>query len=546
MQKTGVKNLLACFEYIKKYCLDIFDSLQALLEVLLVCKNHPDIFKSKDEESFFCYMRQMGIEDSLLKDLRPSKILKFLSQDELKGEVIEEFFHIIAQQKTHNKLYDYSTPMEINRLLIGILDLKDGERLYNPCYGMGSVFLSKMPKIELFGEELDSRLALIANLIVRLCGIKVERLCVNDLLKSPSFLNEDGFMKFDKILCNPPMYAHMGIEFLKKDARFALTPALAKRYPELVFLIHSLSHLKDRGVFIVRNQVLQKGSNEAKVRQMLCEAHLISAIIELPKNIFPLQSYDFSIIVIAPDSREILHINANDEHFYHKDGKYNRLSHLDELLDIFKKRKITPYSGLTSLENLDPSRDLRASSILESAHKSAKKTLKTEGFRLIRGQRVYGGSFDVDIDFYDVGVADFKALGYSTEFENKRSKGNFKKIIKYALHPYDILLPLRGICPKVAILGDIKDRCVANGGLVVLRCDDYKKSIGLYCYFFSYEGEEALRQIYEKSGVLDLERLMTISLPDDLPIDLMDKILDLSQRMNELENEIIKLKNMEK
>ncbi len=546
MQKIEVKNLLACFEYIKKYCLDIFDSLQALLEVLLVCKNYPDIFNSKDEDSFFLYAKNMVIEDPLLKNLRTNKVLKFLSQNELRGEVIEEFFHIITQQKTHNKLYDYSTPMEINCLLIGILDLKDGESLYNPCYGMGSVFLTQMPKIKLFGEELDYRLALIAKLIVRLCEIRVEELCVNDLLKSPSFVNKHGFMKFDKILCNPPMYAHMGVEFLKKDARFALTPALAKRYPELVFLIHSLSHLKDRGVFIVRNQVLQKNSNEAKVRQMLCEAHLISAIIELPKNIFPLQNHDFSIIVIAPNSREILHINANDEYFYHRDGKYNRLTHLDELLDIFKKRKVTRYSRLTSLKNLDSSKDLRASSILENADKSTTKTLKKEGFRLIRGQRVYGGSFDVDIDFYDVGVADFKALGYSTEFENKRSKGNFKKIIKYALRPYDILLPLRGICPKVAILGDIKDRCVANGGLVVLRCDDYQKSIGLYCYFFSHKGEEALRQIYEKGGILDLDRLMRLGLPDKLPIDLMDRILDLSERMCQLEDEILKLKTLEK
>lgn len=538
MQKQEIQNLIACFEYIKRYFVDIFDSLQALWEVLLVCKNYEDALQ--DKEKFFMYARKLGINEPLLKDLKMAKILKFLSHKTLQPEILEEFFHIITQQKTSNKLYDYSTPMEINRLLIGLLELEDGESLYNPCYGMGSVFLSQMPRILLFGEELDLRLASIARLIVQLCGIQVERLCVNDLLKSPSFVDENGFRKFDKILCNPPMYAHMGIELLKRDTRFSLTPALAKRYPELVFLIHSLSHLKNRGVFIVRNPVLQKGSNEAKVRQMLCEERLISAIIELPKNIFPLHNCEYSIIVIAPNSEEILHINANCEYFCHKEGRYNRLRHWDELLRIFKQRQVTPYSRLTNVAKINPLKDMRASSVNENPN--AKKTLESEGFELIRGQRVYGGKFDSEIEFYDVGIADFHTLGYSTNFKNKKNRGDRKKIAKYTLKPYDILLPLRGVYPKVAILGEIEPICVANAGLVVLRCNDPKKSAGLYCYFFTQEGEEALRQVYEKQSMLDIDRLLSLSLPDCLPLGLMDRILELSQKMQEVEEEIHRLK----
>ena len=548
MQREVVKGLIDCFDYFKKYYVDVLESLKAMLEVLLIYRQNPDALFSK--QSLAQQADELGISRPLIltSKMKLQKVFKFLSKQSLDQENIEAFFHIITQQKTLNKLYDYSTPLEVNQLLVGLLEIQPYQKLYNPCYGMGSVFLSlKEKKIKLFGEELDLKLSDIAHLIVRICGIDDIQLFVNDLLKRPYFFHQHQAEKFDYILCNPPMYAHMGMEFLKQDTRFAQIGALTKHYPELIFLIHSLSHLQKRGVFIVRNQVLQKSGIEAKVRQKLCEDKLISAIIELPKNIFPLQKYDFSIIVVEPHSEDILLIDANHSFFCQKDGKYNRLIHLDQILNLFKNRKSSEHSTLIKVSQID-CYDLRASVAIRQQKSEGQDTLESLGFEIIRGQRVYGGGNDEDIDFFDVGIADFKALGFSVEFSNKKRRGNIKKIKKYALKPYDLLLSLRGSAPKITILGEIKGVCVANAGVIVIRHQDPQRAMELYGFFFTHRGEECLRNVYENSadGVLDLRLLAQLKLPKKLKSPkFMEKILKLSEKMKKLEILIDQLKNEE-
>ncbi|MCE3039824.1 N-6 DNA methylase [Helicobacter anatolicus] len=555
MQVDSLKRLIDCFEYLKRYYTDILDVLQAILELILLQKKYK-IFYLRDKkeitrESLEYFIKRLGIENSLIlqANFKLLKLEKFFNQINLDLYLIEEFFYIITQQKTSNKLYGYSTPLQINHLLSGLLDVQENETIYNPCYGMGSIFFSLVQvqkNIKLYGEELDYRLSSIAFLILKICDINTATLYVNDLLKSPKFIKKDGGRLFDKVLCNPPLYAHVGIEFLKNDQRFTHIGAIAKHYPELAFLIHSLSHLKKRGVFIVRNQVLQKNSLEAKLREKLCSEKMIKAIIELPKNIFPHQNNDFSILVIEPNSKEVLHINAAHQFFYKKEGKYNHLIHLEEILRIFREHKEGRFSKITHLEK-KYSGDLRASHFVSKEEKPKKNTLRQLGFVAMRGQRVYGGKNDEEVTFFDVGIADFKSLGFSEKFENLKKKGDKNKIEKYRLHSYDLLLSLRGMVPKVAILGEIREVCVANAGVVVLRHKDVQKNIALYCFLFSLKGEQRLKKIYQESsdGVLNINHLLDLALPKNYEIlyyKKMQNILKLSKEMDKIEQEILALK----
>lgn len=559
LKKEELKKLIDCFEYLKKHYLDIFDALHAMLEVLLICKHASFLFdlRPKDLHSAlddFFNQYEISQPKLSLNSIKLNRLKKNLLNIKFDLKLIEEFIYIITQQKTVNKLYYYSTPLQVNRLLVGLLDIKCGEEVYNPCYGMGSVFLSLTQicsEVRLFGEELDSKLSEIAVLIAKVCGIESKNLFVNDLLKDPYFIKRQEVRKFDKILCNPPMSAYVGLESLKKDARFSQMGALAKHYSELIFLTHSLAHLKKRGVFIVRNQVLQKSASEAKMRQKLLENRMIEAIIELPKNIFPLQNHDLSIIVLAPNSEEVLHINANNDFFYIRDGKYNQLTNLDYLLELFKNKVNSPYSKLTSIKEIKQD-DLSVNAYLNFASDNSFYTLKKVGFEAIRGQRVYGSKADEKISYYDIGIADFKLLGFITiqNLENIKEWGNKRKIQKYALQSYDILLSLRGNSPKITILGDIGDKiCVANTGVVVLRHQEKQKALQLYCFLFTQEGQEKLRQVYEKSSKdsLSLELLLDLSLPKDYEKffeKIFHRILKLSDKLDNLNKEIAHLRSI--
>ena len=551
-----MQNLLKCFEYLKPYHIDMLDAIAVMMELFTLQSKTPEsittilkLDKPKASAMLLQKLREI-IEPELFIEpnpkINPRKILKLLASTPISHSIIEQFLHTITQKKTTNKLYFYSTPYEINQLLVGILDIQAGESIYNPCYGMGSVFLSLShiaPHITLYGEELDPKLSLIARLIANLSKLDSSNLYVNDILASPIFMQGTGYKKFDKILCNPPLNAHLGTELLKDDERFSTAGNLIKTYPELVFLLHSLAHLGQKGVFIVRNQTLMKSSLEKRLRDKLCEDEMIEAIIELPKNIFPHQSYDFSLLVISSSNKQILHIDASSEHFYTKDGKYNRLINTQEILQLYRTKDKSPYSSLTPIASINP-QDLRAHSYVKDSHarvkatpvKSTTQSLETLGVEIFRGQRIYGTQKDEEIEFFDIGIADFAPCGYTESFQTKKQLGNKSKIHKYQVRSYDILLSLRGITPKLTILGDITHTSVVNAGIIVLRAPSKAIAQGLYCYLFSQSGEQALAHLYKTSadGTISTENLAKLPIPNTY----LRNTKDTLQKLNTLRDQL--------
>ncbi|STO97034.1 N-6 DNA methylase [Helicobacter canis] len=551
-----MQNLLKCFEYLKPYHIDMLDAIAVMMELFTLQSKTPEsittilkLDKPKASAMLLQKLREI-IEPELFIEpnpkINPRKILKLLASTPISHSIIEQFLHTITQKKTTNKLYFYSTPYEINQLLVGILDIQAGESIYNPCYGMGSVFLSLShiaPHITLYGEELDPKLSLIARLIANLSKLDSSNLYVNDILASPIFRQGTSYKKFDKILCNPPLNAHLGTELLKDDERFSTAGNLIKTYPELVFLLHSLAHLGQKGVFIVRNQTLMKSSLEKRLRDKLCEDEMIEAIIELPKNIFPHQSYDFSLLVISSSNKQILHIDASSEHFYTKDGKYNRLINTQEILQLYRTKDKSPYSSLTPIASINP-QDLRAHSYVKDSHarvkatpvKSTTQSLETLGVEIFRGQRIYGTQKDEEIEFFDIGIADFAPCGYTESFQTKKQLGNKSKIHKYQVRSYDILLSLRGITPKLTILGDITHTSVVNAGIIVLRAPSKAIAQGLYCYLFSQSGEQALAHLYKTSadGTISTENLAKLPIPSTY----LHNTKDTLQKLNALRDQL--------
>ncbi|WP_295697762.1 N-6 DNA methylase [uncultured Helicobacter sp.] len=528
-----MKELLNCFEYIKRYHIDMFDSIAIMLEMFYLKRHCPDFIESlialavkrKPIYEEYANALKSALGEELYTPLNPHcnllKILKVILGNDVSNRTIEEFLHIITQKKTTHKLFSYSTPLEINELLVGLLDIKQSQSVYNPCYGMGSLFFAianAAHQFELYGEELESALVRIAKIICKILDLSSSHLLLNNILKNEQFKHQ----KFDKIICNPPLDSHIGTQFLKEDKRFATYETLIKTYPELLFLIHSLSYLKDKGVFILRTQTLLKSSIEGRLRERLCEEGLIESIIELPKNIFPHQTYDFSIIVLSPNNESILHINANTPYFYHKDGKYNRLIHLKELLDIYRYKCTGEHSSLTPLSQINP-HDLSVSAYVQKPTSSHTNhtTLSALGTSVFRGQRVYGGSKDEKIIYFDLGIADFTDYGFCYEFSTQRFKGDIHKIHKYSLKPYDIAISIRGTMPKFTILSPaMKDaKIVANAGIIIVRSKSPEIAIGIYCYLFSTQGQQMLSKLYERNlgnlNPLDLEQL---PIPNDFTL----------------------------
>lgn len=535
----------------------MLDSISIMLELFILKNNSPKtldflIEQGNKRKNVFEQLNialQTQINSHQFIPINPNinflKILKTIQAASTTLNDIEEFLHIVTQKKTANKLFYYSTPLEINELLVRLLDIKSGESIYNPCYGIGSLFLmisqiaqDQNAEVSLYGEELDSRLANVAKLTCQLSNLSFQNLMVNDILKAPCFET-----KFDKIICNPPNVPHIGVEYLKDDKRFSGLHGLAKTYSEWVFLIHALYYLKKRGVFVLRTQTLQKSSVESEFMQRFYKQGLIEAIIDLPKNIFPHQNSGFCILVLSPNNKEILSIDAKNQRFWKKDGKYNRLINLDLLLDSFFQRKIsefcslTPYTKITNLPIM----------LKQSMHNNG-ISLSELGVEIFRGQRVYGNKNDCKIEYYDVGLADFSDYGMSSGFLTKRTSGDKARIKKYALKAYDICLSLRGSTPKITIFGEIlkSQLAVANTGIVIIRARDRNQALGLYCYFYSKQGQDALKALYEDyMKTIDVQSLKNLKIPFNFQEGAQsrfDQICTLNRQLEQIKHELESLR----
>lgn len=563
---SKLEKLLQCFEYIKRYHIDMLDSISIMLELFILKNSYNDILSNlidlgnkRKQISLDSVFSEIFEKDftTINPSLNALKILKTIKNADTTLGSIEEFLHIITQKKTANKLFYYSTPLEVNELLVRLLDIKSNESVYNPCYGIGSLFLmisqilrqkDKNAKIALFGEELDSHLAKVARLTCKLAQIDFNNLIINDILKAQFF-----HQKFDKIICNPPFSAHIGVQYLKNDKRFSNHPynvvgGLIKTYPEWAFLIHSLFYLNKRGVFILRTLALQKLSLESELMKRLHKEQLIEAIIELPKNIFPYQSGDFCILVLSPNNKHILNIDAKGETFWKKDGKYNRLINLDMLLESFFKRTsndfcfLLPYSQATHYNLPISQKDIVAKKSLNRG-----QSLQELNVSIFRGQRVYGGKNDAKVQYFDVGLADFSEYGFSENLLSQRYLGDKVKIKKYALKPYDICLSLRGNTPKVTIFSHniAQKLAVANAGIVIIRCKNQHQAIGLYCYFYSKVGQKDLSSLYEShSKTIDIQSLKNLRIPLDFEKQAKQKFETICNLAHKLEHTRKELENL--
>ncbi|WP_027327068.1 N-6 DNA methylase [Helicobacter pametensis] len=528
-----MKKILDCFEYLKRYQIDLFESICILLECFLLKQNDqisPLLQKAqrrhKIYESYLSLLSQWTKPTPPNPHLNLSKVLKAVLDTPLWD--LGLFFDLITQKKTNNKLFFYTTPLEVSVLLNALADLKKGESLYNPCFGLGSLFLQIPQGVSVYGEELDERFVKIASLICKLGHHEAFLVC-NDVLKQPSFKDASGFLQFDKIICNPPLHSHLGTNYIKEDERFS--GLVSKNYPELIFFFHALVHLKTRGVFILRRGIFK--NLESKLKEALLGR--LECIIDLPKNIFPYQNHDFCIVIVGKKAERILYIDASGEHFSRKDGRYHRLQNMEEILEIYHHpKKQTPYSKTI----------LEIDELFEQKSQDGDGLKLSEIAHIFKGRRVYGGIKDEKIEFYEVGVSDFEALGFSERFDHLRLEGQKKKVLECLLKPYDILISWRGNSPKITILSPhLSSLCVPNMGVIVVRANDANLALGIYAYLFGSVGYQKLCELCE--DCLEIKKLKNYLFPSNLIsyASYFGEIEALASQFHALQNKIIELKD---
>ena len=161
------------------------------------------------------------LPDELLKDLIEHFSALSLGNARVASDVMGDAYEYLIKQfadATNKKAGEFYTPRSVVRLMVDILDPKEGETVYDPACGTGGMLLAAVAHVrerggdprtffgKLYGQEKNLTTAAVARMNLFLHGIEdfvIER---GDTLRNPVFTDAStgGLATFDVVIANPP------------------------------------------------------------------------------------------------------------------------------------------------------------------------------------------------------------------------------------------------------------------------------------------------------------------------------------------------------
>jgi type I restriction enzyme M protein len=268
-----------------------------------------------------------------------------LENEDIFGQAYEHLLERFADS-AGKSAGEFFTPREVVKLLVKLLDPKDGDKICDPTCGSGGMLIwaSKFVKetgenqkdLELHGQERNYGNYGMCRMNIILHGVKDTRIEHGDVLKNPLLLDKSGgLLKYDKVIANYPFSQNWNDkDYASKDSwnRFKFGIPSSKKRADFAFLQHMHSILNDKGkATIISSQgVLFREKKEMKIRKEFIDADYIESVVSLPSNLFYATGIPACIIVLdknKSDKRKgkILFINASDD--------YESLKKRDKLRD---------------------------------------------------------------------------------------------------------------------------------------------------------------------------------------------------------------------
>lgn len=249
------------------------------------------------------------LTDEILKDLIEglSEVAlgnKAVSSDIL-GDAYEYLIGKFADITKRKKAGEFYTPRSIVRMMVDILDPKEGESIYDPACGTGGMLLGAIEHVQraggdprtffgkIYGQEKNLTTASIARMNLVLHGIEDFKIVREDTLRNPAFTDSStgGLATFDCVIANPPFsLKEWGREVWESDpwgrATFGLPPDSYGDYAWVQHMVASMAKVNGRMAVVLPQGALFRKGAEGSIRRQLLENDLIEAVIGLAPNIF--------------------------------------------------------------------------------------------------------------------------------------------------------------------------------------------------------------------------------------------------------------------
>jgi type I restriction enzyme M protein len=250
---------------------------------------------------------------------------------------------------------EFYTPRSVVRMMVRLIEPREGMRIYDPCSGSGGMLILSKEYVEehggnarnlaLFGQENNGGVWSISKMNLLLHGIPDADIRNEDTLAAPQHVDGGELMRFDRVITNPPFslnYTQDGIPFPERF-RYGWCPEGGKK-ADLMFVQHMISVLRRQGTVatVMPHGVLFRGGAERDIRKGLLDDDLLDAVIGLAPNLCYGTGIPACILVLRakgakpPERRgKVLFINADAEFSAGRAQNYLLPEHVEKIVSAY-------------------------------------------------------------------------------------------------------------------------------------------------------------------------------------------------------------------
>ena len=265
---------------------------------------------------------------------------------------------------------EFFTPKEVSGLLAKLVSPKEGDRIFDPTCGSGSLLIKVAEETKdaqgkptnnyaIYGQESNGDTWALSKMNCFLHKMDSAQIEWCDTINNPKLIEGDALMKFDIVVANPPFsldkWGHENAE-ADRYKRF-LRGVPPKSKGDYAFILHMIETTSPNGKVgvIVPHGVLFRGSAEQKIRQKLIEENLLEAVIGLPTNLFYGTGIPAAILIFntAKTTKDILFIDASKNFEDGKKQNVLRTQDIDKIVTTYKDfETIEKYSSVVKPEEV--------------------------------------------------------------------------------------------------------------------------------------------------------------------------------------------------
>lgn len=464
----------------------------------------------KSEDAFYIFSRALYDEKlnnnksiAILFNRIDSKYQEFVEEvrDKLSPMQIKSIilnFYDLNNIRSNNIIPGFSIPIEISELVYKLLDIKNGDKLFQPNSQAGEFlvdFLVTYPECSISAIEINTSYILASQLKLPI---------VDDQnradIKQDDYLNTDlSTLEYNKVFSMPPMgmmYRNFEERVDDKDLINLYKDNGFNTKNEWIDILKIISNPKfEKALFIVHSGILFN-ERDKNIRKYLLDNGYLESVIELAPRLFVGTSISTNILLISKNNKKVKMVDASD--IYHSDRMVNRITTDDIriILDAYKNEStISKEVSLKELEDNNysfiPRRytneeiDLKNYVYLKDVteikrgYANLKKSDLNERLAKENTNNKILAAGDIDANF---NIADLTSL---TDIEDKE--------MTYCVKDGDIIFSRGGNYNSLLIRNSENYKILVNGTLYILTCD--KEKIDPYYLQMYLTSDQCLSQI---------------------------------------------------